>query len=414
MIKLYTIFLLMVLLFIPASAEDVIISLPDGFQATVFAEDLGRARHIAVNSNGDVYVRLRDLKDGNGIVALRDDNNDGTADVVQYFENTRGTGIEVHNNYLYFSSDTSVHRYPLTGNTLVPTGGRETIIGGIPEQRQHAAKPLAFDDQGNLYLNIGAPSNACQEDMRTPGSPGQDPCPQLEYHGGIWVFSDNTLNQSLYTDAFRFTTGIRHCVAVAWNPVVDHLYAVQHGRDQLDSLWPESFNAEQNAELPAEEFLLIEEGDDFGWPFCYYDGLKDQKVLAPEYGGDGTIVGRCAEAKDPIMDFPAHWAPNDLIFYTDDQFPEAYQNGAFVAFHGSWNRAPLPQQGYNVAFVPFDGELPSGDFEVFAKGFADEEEFFSTRDAKYRPMGLAQGPDGALYITDSRTGRIWKITYTGN
>jgi glucose/arabinose dehydrogenase len=187
---------------------------------------------------------------------------------------------------------------------------------------------------------------------------------------------------------------------------------VIHGRDQLSSLWGEHFTDEDSAEKPAEEFVLIAEGDDFGWPYCYYDPATGTKVLAPEYGGDGVTVGRCAQAKDPLIDFPAHWAPNDLEFYTGSQFPQEYQGGAFVAFHGSWNRAPMPQAGYNVAFAPFRGGVPTGEWSVFADGFAGGD--LSPRGADARPVGLAVGPDGSLYISDSQRGKIWRVLYTGN
>jgi glucose/arabinose dehydrogenase len=173
------------------------------------------------------------------------------------------------------------------------------------------------------------------------------------------------------------------------------------------------YSTEDNAKLPAEEFLLIEDGSNFGWPYCYYNQMKEKKLLAPEYGGDRQKVGRCAEMDDPIMGFPGHYAPNDVLFYTTDQFPEKYRNGAFIAFHGSWNRAPEEQEGYNVVFVPFDGEKPSGDWEVFANGFAGVEEIQSPGDAEYRPTGLAVGPEGSLYVSESTSGKIWKIMYTG-
>jgi glucose/arabinose dehydrogenase len=198
-----------------------------------------------------------------------------------------------------------------------------------------------------------------------------------------------------------------------WDHQSNSLFAVMHGRDQLSFLWPDYFDDKQSAELPGEEFLQIDDGDDFGWPFCYYDGFKNQKVLAPEYGGNGEEIGLCADKKDPVMAFPAHYAPNDLIFYQGDLFPERYKNGAFVTLHGSWNRAPEPQQGYLVAFVPFEGGRPSGDWEIFADGFAQVETVKGPNDAQHRPMGLAEGPDGSLYITDSVKGTIWRITYSG-
>ena len=219
--------------------------------------------------------------------------------------------------------------------------------------------------------------------------------------------------QTQLDDGYRYATGIRHAVALRWNPGADKLYAVQHGRDQLHQFFPDMYSTEDNAKLPAEEFLLIEDGSNFGWPYCYYNQMKEKKLLAPEYGGDRQKVGRCAEMDDPIMGFPGHYAPNDVLFYTTDQFPEKYRNGAFIAFHGSWNRAPEEQEGYNVVFVPFDGEKPSGDWEVFADGFAGVKEIQSPGDAEYRPTGLAVGPEGSLYVSESTSGKIWKIMYTG-
>jgi glucose/arabinose dehydrogenase len=162
-------------------------------------------------------------------------------------------------------------------------------------------------------------------------------------------------------------------------------------------------------ELPAEEFFRIHKGDDFGWPYCYYDPFQKSKVQAPEYGGDGKKTTGCDTKKKPIYAFPAHWAPNGLLFYTGDQFPAKYKNGAFIAFHGSWNRAPAPQAGYCVVFLPFKDGMPSGDYEIFADGFAGEKK--TPGDANYRPCGLAQGPDGSLYISEDQHGRIWKVTY---
>ncbi|MGH7129043.1 MAG: PQQ-dependent sugar dehydrogenase, partial [Planctomycetaceae bacterium] len=186
----------------------------------------------------------------------------------------------------------------------------------------------------------------------------------------------------------------------------------QHGRDQLSQNWPELYTEREGAEKPAEEFLRVDRGDDFGWPYCYYDPESSLKVLAPEYGGDGTEVGRCAEKEDPILAFPGHWAPNGLTFYDQDQFPERYRGGAFIAFHGSWNRAPLPQQGYKVVFVPMSDGAVTGEYETFADGFAGD--VVQPGEADHRPAGVAVGPDGALYIADDTAGRIWKVVYTGN
>lgn len=396
--------------------DDGSLVLPEGFCASVFADSLGRVRHLAVSNDGAVYAALRQRSDGGGIVALQDTDGDGTADVEARFGASSGTGIGLRDGYLYFAPDSAVWRYPMAEGELVPTADPQVVATGFPVQDQHAVKPFAFDGNGHMIVNVGAPSNACQETMRSAGSPGLDPCPQLERQGGVWQFSADALNQTQQDDGVRYATGIRNAVALTWNDQVDNLYVVQHGRDQLHMLWPDRYTQEEGTQLPAEEFFKVDEGDDFGWPYCYYDhAYDDQKELAPEYGGEGADVGRCAQFEDPIMAFPGHWAPNDVLFYDGDQFPERYRGGAFIAFHGSWNRTPR-QDGYVVAYVPFDGDMPSGDYEVFADGFAGEGDWRPERPggAEYRPMGLAVGPDGSLYISDSVQGRIWRVVHTGS
>lgn len=396
---------------IKPDADNAGLKLPEGFSALVFADSLGNARHLAVNTNGDVYVSLNRLKNGNGLVCLRDQNQDGRAEVINYHGIYDGTGIGLYNGYLYFGADTLIVRYKLTEGELVPSGNAEVIAKGFTVENQHSSKPITFDSDGNMYVTVGAPSNACMQQDRTKGSPGMDPCPLLELHGGIWRFKADVLNQDQAKDGYRFATGIRNAVAITWNKAENKLYAIQHGRDQLSQFYPELYTDEQSANLPAEEFLLVEDKSDFGWPYCYFDPMQNKKVLAPEYGGDGKKTDRCTAADDPILAFPAHTAPNDVLFYTGDMFPEKYKNGAFVAFHGSWNRAPLPQEGYYVVFVPFKGKIPEGNWEVFASGFSGVDVVKSPRDAKHRPCGLAQGPDGSLYVSDDVNGRIYRIIY---
>lgn len=399
------------------------LKLARGFSALVYADNLGRARHAAVDpTTGTLFVKLERLKDGKGIVQLNDTNGDGRADQTVLFGDYPGTGAAVANGYLYASSDTSVYRYKLTNGKVMANTQPESIVVGLTLQRQHASKSLAVSPDGKLFVNFGAPSNACQEKDRQPGSKGQMPCPLLENYAGIWVFDANKTNQR-QSDGRRYATGIRNAVALDWNTATNTLYALQHGRDNLNN-WGGAFTDEVSAELPSEEFLMVKDGADFGWPYCYNDHYQNKKMLAPEYGGDGKTQDQCAGKDKPIMAFPGHWAPNDVLFYTGNMFPARYKNGAFVCFHGSWNRAPLKQGGYFVAFIPFgkDGR-PSGKYEVFAENFAGvaeqgvpgqnanagKLELASPGDAKHRPMGLAQGPDGSLYITDSVKGTVWRV-----
>ncbi len=380
------------------------ITLPAGFCATVFADDVGAARHLAVAPNGDVFVAIGG-GDEAGVLALRDTTGDGHADVRVRWPQSGGTGIALRDGYLYFAANDAVLRYPRASGSLQPSGPPDTIVGGLPARPGHSAKSIALLGD-TLFVNIGSPSNSCQREDRSNGSPGLDPCPQLDTRAGIWRFALDRTGQT-QADGTRFATGIRNAVGLAVDPRSGTLYATQHGRDQLFQNWGDRYTAEQGAELPAEELLRVHAGDDFGWPYCYYDQNQSKLVLAPEYGGDGQEVGRCATRKAPIAAFPGHWAPDGLLVYTGRLFPERFRGGAFIAFHGSWNRAPLAQAGYKVVFVPMSDGAASGDFTVFADGFAGGR--LSPRDAAHRPTGLAQGPDGALYISDDQGGRIWRV-----
>ena len=394
--------------------------LPKGFKATAVVNRLkGKVRHLAVNANGDIYVKLRHPDEAGGNAVLRDTNGDSKADLIKRFGNypvhgNYGTGMRIHNGYLYYSSQTTVYRQKLTAGKMIPESEVETIVvDDYPKtSREHIAKPIAFDKQGNIYVPFGAPSNACQEPKRTPGAPGQDPCPQLERFGGVWKFDANKKNQ-LHKDGEKFATGIRSLVCLEWNDADGELYSVMHGRDDLLRMFPQIFSGWDSALLPSEEFIRITKDSDFGWPYCYYDQMAEQKVLAPEYGGDGKIIGRCEEMDKPIMGFPGHWAPNDLLFYRGEQFPERYKKGAFIAFHGSTNRAPYPQSGYIIAFIPFANGNPMGTFEIFADGFARVDTIVEVKDAIFRPMGLAEGPNGELYISETEQGAIWKVEFDG-
>jgi glucose/arabinose dehydrogenase len=393
------------------------IKLPAGFCALVVADNIGPARHLSVAPNGDVFVALQTTggrgapPTGGGVVALRDNDRDGRLETQERFGSGSITGIALRNDYLYVAKFNSVERYKMAAGQLKPASDMpETVVTGLPGVFQHGDKGIAFDGKGGLYVNVGAPSNACQQPDRRPGAKGEDPCPLLEKNGGIWKFDENKLGQK-QEDGTRFATGLRQMPAITWHDGA--VYTAMNNRDQLDVFWPDTFKAEDNNNRPAEPLYRAEQGADFGWPYCFYDYTQKKLLLNPEYGGDGQSVGRCSQFTLPVASFPAHWAPVDLMFYTGSQFPQKYNNGAFIAFHGSWNRTP--QAGYNVTFQPFANGKPSGMFEVFAEGFTGKAEpLRSPGDAAYRPDGVAQGPDGSLYIGDSNQGKIWRVMYRGS
>src|SRR5664279_4201206 len=197
----------------PANA-DVSLKLPSGFSSTVFADGLGKARHISITPSGYVYVKLASSKNGKTIVRLKDKNGDGISDEETDFGSFKGTGIKVKNGYLYASSDEEVYRFKLNSDgTVVNTEQPEKIITGLISRGEHEAKAFTLDNSGNIYVNIGAFSNSCQVEDRKTGSLGKKPCPVLDSAAGIWKFRADKLNQT-YANGSRFATGLRNVVGL--------------------------------------------------------------------------------------------------------------------------------------------------------------------------------------------------------
>jgi glucose/arabinose dehydrogenase/mono/diheme cytochrome c family protein len=387
------------------------LTLPQGFSAVRLIDSIGKVRHIAVTKDGKIYARLAKPINGQGTLLLEQKN--GKAIVKFGFGNYGGTGVHLYKGYLYTSSNSEIFRYKIDKNEqVIDTSARETIITGLLDQGTHETKSIMMDNIGNMYIPIGCPLNSCQQEDRKIGSMGIPDCPLLAISGGVWQFDPNKLNQTI-DDGIRYATGLRNVVAVDWNTQTNQLYVMQHGRDQLDYLFPHLYTIKENAEVPAECMYALKKGDNAGWPFIYYDYIKKKKIIMPEYGGDGKKEGS-SKYIDPAVAYPAHLAPNDILFYTGNQFPKRYKNGAFIAFHGSWNRRPEPQAGYFVVFQPFKNGKPFGKWEVFADGFSGSQENTTSGHAERRPCGLAQGPDGSLYISDDKKGAIYKISYDKN
>lgn len=390
-------------------ANNAGLQLPLGFCAVLVADHFANLRELAIAGNGDIYGSLLNRRLGfGGLVALRDRNGDGTAEEIRQFGEVGGVGLAIHDGHLYLGADRAVLRYRLDGG-LVPAAPPEVVVDGLPAAELHASKTLAFDESGGMFVTIGAPSNACQRQDRRLESPGVDPCEELEDAAGIWRFDAMQTGQT-FADGERYASGIRHALAVAWEPRGDALYVVQHGRDELSELWPQKYTAEEGELVPAEEMLEVTAGATFSWPYCYYDPQQHRRVLAPEYGGDGTRADRCNDFPDPVAIFPAHYGPNDMLIYGGRQFPKRYHGGAFIAFHGAFRTQGGERRGYQVVFVPMEEDGFAADWEVFADGFGG-----TVADApEHRPTGLAEGPDGSLYIADSVTGRIWRVIHRPN
>jgi glucose/arabinose dehydrogenase/mono/diheme cytochrome c family protein len=409
----------------PCPSDDTGLTLPQGFCATIFADGIGHARHLVAAANGVVYVNTwsgryygNDTPHAGGfLVALQDTTGSGKADINQRFGDTAqsgaagGTGIGIYNGALYAELNDKILRFTLGKSSVVPADKPQTVISGLPLGGDHPMHPFAIDAHGGLYIDVASATNSCQEKNRTLKSQGMDPCTELQTRGGIWRYEANKKDQ-VFSAAQRYATGIRNAEGFGLD-AAGRVFVTQHGRDQLHTNWPDIIKeADQEATLPAEELLLLKKDGDYGWPFCYYDAFQQSLVLAPEYGGDGKTVGLCAKKSAAVAIFPAHWAPNAMVLYDAAQFPARYRKGVFIAFHGSWNRAPYSQGGYNVVYQGLSGEQASGKCEIFADGFAGADK--SPGKAAHRPTGLAVGPDGALYVADDVAGRIYRIVYRGS
>ncbi len=379
------------------------ISVPKGFTADIIATDLGKTRQLVIADNGLIYINRSKLVDDKSILLLKL-NKEGKVESKQAFGNLPGTGIEIKNGYLYTSSNTSIFRYKLNAaQEVIDQNNPELLVSGMADHGRDNAKPFAIDNKDNLYVTIGSWNDPCRE---AGSGKGIMPCSILDSAGGIWQFSATKLNQT-FGDGQRYATGLKNSVAMNWNFMTNSLFTVVHGRGQFHDYYSQFYTPKQSGELPAEAMYELHKGDDAGWPYIYYDQFQKKKMLAPEYGGDGKKTGG-EKALNPILAFPAHLGPNDMMFYTGNMFPKRYKNGAFVAFHGQSNEL---KKGYFVAFVPFVNGKSTGKWEIFADNFAGVDLVRPTGPIQHRPCGLAQGPKGELYVCDDLGGTVFRITY---
>ena len=339
------------------------ITAPAGFTVEVFAEDLAGPRFIAFDRDGVLHVADR----GNArVVALPDGDGDGAADAVRVVaDDLEGVhSLAQHEGAWYVGVPSGVVR-------LVDRDGdgvadeRTAVIDDYPTEGAHSTRTVAFLPDGRMVVSVGSSCNVCEE---------QDP-----RRAAILVYD------SADGDGERvLARGLRNAVGLAVQPATGRLWATNNGRDLLGD------------DFPPETLYRVEDGADYGWPACINGHTPD-----PDAGADDA----CDGVARPVLEMQAHSAPLGLTFASGTALPAEYRDDLFIAFHGSWNRSELT--GYKVVRLPFDGERPAGELEDFATGWLDGG------DVSGRPVGLAFGPDGALYVSDDRAGAIYRISSTG-
>jgi glucose/arabinose dehydrogenase len=309
---------------------------------------------------------------GNGrIVALPDDNGDGAADEIRVFavDLDRPHSLIFHEGAWYIGVQTGVVRLvDSDGDGTADT--REKVVE-LPNSGSHTTKTVEFLPDGRMVVSVGSTCNVCEE---------ADP-----RRATVLVYDDGDGGGETI-----FARGLRNAVGLAVHPETGELWATNNGRDLMGD------------DVPPENVYIVREGIDYGWPGCHSGRIPD-----PEFGGPNA----CDGVAQPVVEMQAHSAPLGLAFYSgqdaEHPFPEEYWGDLFVAFHGSGNRS-VPT-GYTVVRLPPDGSEPTGSVIDFAVGWLDEE----TDEASGRPVGLAVGRDGALYVSDDKGGFVYRIFYRG-
>jgi len=339
-------------------------TVPSGFRVNIFAANFKIPRWLAIAPNGDIFVA--DMGAGE-IVILRDPQNTGGAQVRETFAEglRRPFGIAFHDDYVYVGNMKELVRFKYDPRSSKRLGQAEHLLdlpgGG------HDTRSLAFSADGKrLFIGVGSASNV---------SPGEEPI-----RAAVTVCDADGKN------ARQFATGLRNPVGLAIEPVTGELWTSVNERDELGD------------NLPPDYFTSLKDGGFYGWPDSYIGDNVDARVKPqrPE------LVAR---AIIPDVLLGAHVAPLQFAFYTGKQFPESYRGGAFIAEHGSWNRAT--RSGYQVAFVAFQNGKPSADPVPFMTGLVPDP---SKSDVLGRPVGVAVAPDGSLLVSDDGAEVIYRIS----
>ncbi len=341
------------------------LSLEDGFQISIYAENLDSPRQMAEGKNGTIFVGERNGK----ILALRDLDNNGQVDskIIVADGLTYSTGVSLFNGDLYFSEISQIWKIEnvedwianYSINSKLPE--RILVVDNLPDDKWHGWKWLKHDQDGGLYFNVGAPCNICLSEN-----------PQ---YASILKYKDGDLSY--------VATGVRNTVGFDFHPISNKLYFTDNGRDWLGDNSP-------SCELNRLDF----EGQFFGYPYKHASDVID-----PEFGD----INPGYDFVDPILELGAHVAPTGVSFYAGDMFPKEMRNNLFIALHGSWNRTK--KVGYKLIRVQIDADGAVLNSSDFVSGWLRDEKVSG------RPSAPFMKSDGSLLLTDDKANVIYRITY---
>ena len=343
-------------------APPMALTLLPGFKITMVAENVPGARFMTVAPNGDLIVS----ETNNGqVVAIKAGAPYGVPPTVLANGLARPHGLAFYGNDLYIATWTGlsvIRNYP-TGIAV------QTLYNGLGENGDHNNRSLAISPNGTVFESSGSDCNICSESDAKLAT--------------IMTMNSNGQNAAIYV------SGVRNGSGLAFDQS-GQLWMVVNQRDDLP---PDHTN------LPTDEFDKVIAGGNYGWPLCYPD-LQGNRQPNPDSPVPNPSCAGQVPNTEPLQ---AHSAPLGIVFYYGSMFPGTYKGGAFVAFHGSWDRSP--PTGYKVVFVPFSGGVPGAPID-FVSGWLTPSNSYTGR-----PVGLAVGPDGSLYISDDSNGYIYRVTY---
>jgi len=388
------------------AAERLIV--PDGFAIRIFADNVrGTPRFMTVGPDGEVYVSLYASGE---IARLPDRNDDGLADGIEILAGgmNRPHGIEWHEDWLYVAEAGRVSRLrDSDGDGLLETW--ELVTDNIPGEGGHTSRTLHFGPDGLLYVSAGSSCNVCAED-----DPRRAAILRFNPDGSIPADNPFAADPDPRWQAV-WAWGLRNSVDFLWTPS-GALWANHNGRDNL-------VDAQGTYDsLPPEEIIIpVQGGMSHGWPYCYtaVNGINagmEAEVLDEQSGLPLPSGFDCStdNVVPALFTDLAHSAPLGMALATERlAFPAEYHESLYVAYHGSWNTSNSGIRDCKVERILLDGEMPVGS-EVFVTGWRAEGQTCGSAQTWGRPADVIVGADGALYISDDKGGRVYRVVYNGD